>query len=86
MEKHSVRKKIGEKWQTFGNVAVNQWGNLELGLRITPELRALIESVEDGKWINFRLLPDKPREEKPEDDKRQAQKAVLEEFDDEIPF
>ncbi len=69
MEEHKLSAKRPDtgKWWTYGSIKVNQYGNLQAGLRVTPELKALIDA-NDGKWINFSLFPvgQKADEAKPE--------------------
>jgi hypothetical protein len=51
-----VSKKIDGKWWTFGSIKVNKFNNLELGMKITPELLKLIADTGEGKWLNFSLF------------------------------
>lgn len=57
-----VAKKVGGKWKTLGNIKLNKFGNMELGLRNSDELREAITAVEPGKWINLSIFPDKKDE------------------------
>ena len=56
-----VSKKIGDKWQTFGNIKKNQWDNESLGLHCTAQFKEIVNSIEDGKWLNLSLFPDKEK-------------------------
>jgi hypothetical protein len=55
----TVKKKnaAGQFW-SHGNVKKNQYGNYSLGLKVTAELRKVVEETADGGWINFSLFPD----------------------------
>lgn len=60
--KLSAKRADTGKWWTFGNIKKNKYDNVQASLRVTPELKALIEA-NDGKWINFSLFPvDEKRE------------------------
>ncbi|MFA7278791.1 MAG: hypothetical protein WC100_01740 [Sterolibacterium sp.] len=67
------------QWHNHGNIGINKWGKLQLGLRMSPELRAALESLGDGEWVNFSLSEDKPREER-------VAAPPAPDLDDEIPF
>lgn len=47
------------KWLNVGNFRLNKWGKMSLGLKVTPELAALILNSETGKWINLAAFEDK---------------------------
>lgn len=83
-KKYKISKKVNDKWFTFGNFGPNQWGNQSLGIRVTPELRELLENADDGSWINFSAFEDDgQKKEKPLDTGDRAFAA----FDgDEVPF
>lgn len=77
--KQLVKHKIDGKWFTVGNISQGQYGP-RLGLKVTKELRDLVNNAAPDSWVNFSVYDEKPREE-PE----QAPPArVLE--DDSIPF
>lgn len=60
-----------------GNVKEGKYGP-QIGMKMTPELRAYLDSVQMGSWLNFNLY--KPYEEK------QPDKANTPQLDDEFPF
>ena len=51
-EKYSLKDKTDGKWHTFGNINPGEKGP-RCGLRVTPELRALVNGKSDGEWLNF---------------------------------
>jgi len=79
--------KIGDKWQTFGKLAKNQWGNEQVSFKVTPELIQLMQSKQGG-WLNFSLFEAKPKSDKPsQHNKAKADGyAPAPSLDDEIPF
>lgn len=78
------RKGLDGKFQTYGNVKTNQWGNLSLGMRATEQLKKLVAETPDGGWINFSLFD---AEQKPGGDARRQPAAPANDvLDDEIPF
>jgi len=65
-DKYSVKKKNAQgKFWSFGNVKKNQYGNYQLGLKVTTELRALVESSKEGEWLNFSLFKDEDERKEP---------------------
>ena len=52
------RKMTDGKYFTFGNVKKNQFGNYSLGLKVTPQLIALLQSAKEGEWVNLNLFLD----------------------------
>lgn len=71
------------KYWIGGNVKEGKYG-LQAGLKKTPELKAYLDSVPDGGWINLSI--DKPYEAK-EPRSSSAKSAPVDDFDDsEIPF
>jgi hypothetical protein len=72
-------KKADGKWWSFGNLKVNSYGNWQIGIKKTDELRELFK--QSGEWINFSIYP-KDDEQKPQ--QRQPEPRVEE--TDEIPF
>ena len=82
--KYKVSAKRNDKWWTFGAVKENQYGNLQLSMKNTPELKEHI--LQGGEWLNFSLFEDKPKEVAPETQaKIDALKNSAAE-DSEIPF
>lgn len=75
--KVSAKRANGKFWG-FGNLKKNQYGNWSIGMKVTPELKELINS-NDGKWVNFSLFED----DKKEPTKSPTAGAVL---SDDIPF
>ena len=57
------KKNASGKFWSYGNVKKNQWGNLTLGFKVTPELKSIFLDMPDGSWVNFALFEDKPKEE-----------------------
>jgi len=50
----------GKTW-IAGNCKDGKYGP-QIGMKKTPELKAYLDSVADGGWINFNLYaPDKPK-------------------------
>lgn len=91
---YSAKRKDKEgKWKTFGNVKKNQYGNYSLGLKNTPELKALVNS--SAEWINFSLFIEKEKPEYAPAVNQQGQTyeqaksngyQTQDEMNDEIPF
>lgn len=66
------------KYINYGNIIPGEKGP-RMGLRVSPELRKMIEDAEDGKYINFLLFEDTgPKKQYAGDDKGLG--------DDTIPF
>lgn len=77
----SAKNKSG-KWWGYGRVTRNpQYGSLQIGMKKTPELVALLDSTPAGGWINLSLF--EPKGGAAERPKKAASKPEL---DDEIPF
>lgn len=53
---YKVSKKRGEKFWQYGSIKKNQWGNLQLSMKVTKELKELVNSGEE--WLNFSLFSD----------------------------
>lgn len=77
---YKLSAKVNGKWFTFGNLKNNQYGNLQLGIKITPEFLAFVEAAKEKGWLNLSAFEDngekkeyKPQQEKPS-------------LNDEIPF
>lgn len=80
---YKIAMKVDGKFQNVGNFKQNKWGNMSLGLRVTPELAKLILETETGKWINLSAFPD--------DGERPAKAAQSKEeteydLNDSVPF
>lgn len=60
---YKVSKKNGQgKWWSYGSIKKNQYDNLSLGFKVTPELKAIFSEAQEGGWVNFALFEDKPKE------------------------
>lgn len=81
-----IAKKINGKWLTLGEIKKNQWGNLQLSMRKSPELQTLFDS--DEKWLNFSVFEDDGKGKKAVDEHKAKagghQQSI--ELNDEIPF
>lgn len=56
MEKdYKISAKRNNKWWNYGKIYKNKFGNMELSIRVTPELKELVNSKE---WLNFSLFED----------------------------
>ena len=80
-----VSAKLGQgKWWIFGSIKTNQWGNLQLSMKNTQQLKDFVNN--GGDWLNFSLFEDEQKEPAPHQqakaDAYQPQAAL----DDEIPF
>jgi hypothetical protein len=53
---YKVSKKKDDKWLTYGNIKLNQYGKYSLGMKNTPELKSLVNS--SAEWLNFSLFED----------------------------
>lgn len=83
--KKKVSLKVNGKWWTFGSLKTNQYGNLQLSFKNTPELKKLI--LEGGEWINFSLFDDEgERKLKPETQAKLDDLKSTAFNDEEIPF
>lgn len=78
---YKISAKRGEKWWKFGSIKKNQWGNLQLSMKNTKELKELVNN--GGEWLNFSLFENNGDKEPSKPSKQQA---VNNEDDDEIPF
>lgn len=78
---YKVSAKRNGKFWNYGKIAKNQWDNLQLSIKVTPELKELVNSSE---WLNFSLFDD---EEKPKEEAPKPSKASKVEDDEQlIPF
>lgn len=62
---YKVKHKGPQGFRSYGNVKTNRFGNLELGLKATPEFKALVADTKEGDWINFSLFQADPAEAPP---------------------
>lgn len=81
--------KINDKWVNFGKISRNQWGNLQLSMRNSAELKQLINGGKE--WLNFSLFEAKPKTKNYNNAPSKASKPskvanIAEDLDDEIPF
>ena len=77
-----------DKWWSFGNFNLKSrpgkdQPQLTVGIRKTDEFKALINSVDDGGWINLYVFEDSKQHVQKPQDTNPAQPADL---GDEIPF
>lgn len=79
--KYTIKTKVDGRYLTLGNVQPGERGP-RMGLRITPELRQMVASAEDGKWLNFLLFPDDGQRPQQTSKPSQSHDTSL----DEIPF
>jgi hypothetical protein len=62
--KNLTAKKPDGNWWTFGNYnPCDKWGKEKVGLKISKELKELINSVPEGEYINFNVLEKKEKKE-----------------------
>ena len=88
-QNYNVSKKGGNgKWWTYGKIRLNKFGKYDLGMRVTPELRTLLDATPDGSYLNFSLFPDDRDQKQPKRDEQQ--KPAADEFyegkEGEVPF
>lgn len=81
------RPDTGKFWG-FGNCKMGKYGNWQIGMKVTPELKALI-SANEGGWINFSLFSEDEKREVPPEAKEgiktlNATAGAM--LDDSIPF
>lgn len=89
---YKLSTKVNGKWWTFGNIKINQWGNLQASFKNTEQLKKLI--LEGGEWINFSLFEDNGgsahnadnAHNQAKQDGYQPQKTESFDIDSEIPF
>lgn len=77
-QNYNVSKKLSNgKWWTFGKIKKNKFNNLDLGMRVTTELRELLASTPDGAYLNFSLFADdrdsQPKREQPQSKPAESQ-------------
>ena len=82
--KYLIKKKDDAgKWKTHGVLGPNNWDNLSLSLRVSPELRSLISSAKEGEWVHLSVFEDNREDSR----KEQPQEPVAVDLgDDSIPF
>lgn len=51
-------KNSSGKWWSYGNLKKNEWGNWNIGIRATAELKEKLNAVEEGGWVNFSCFAD----------------------------
>lgn len=56
--KVSAKRADTGKWWTFGNLKKNNYGNLQLSLKVSEDLKNLIRGKKDGEYVNFSLFED----------------------------
>jgi hypothetical protein len=61
---YKIKAKIDGKYFTFGNVQEGKYGP-RLGLRMSPELRKMLEGTVDGQWVNFSLFAEEGKDAAP---------------------
>lgn len=86
--KISAKRADTGKFWGFGNLKYNeQYSNWRMGMKVTPELKALI-SANDGKWINFSLFEENEQKQAPHNEaKANAYQPVQQALgDSDIPF
>ena len=78
-------KRANGKWWGFGRIQKNKWDNLQLSMKVTPELIELVTSKQ-GEWLNFSLF--EPREQSEEHVVAETKKIMggNDFIDDEIVF
>jgi len=82
--KKKLSTKLNGKWWTFGSLATNQWGKEQVSMRVTKELKNLVNEKQEGDWLNFSLFDDDGvKKDKPIHD---AKKSEDDFGDSEIPF
>jgi len=79
---HKVKFKrvdTGKYW-TAGDVKEGKYGP-QIGMKVTPELKAYLDTAVIGGWLNFSI--DKPYDKAA---KQEVKKETPDEFQDEIGF
>lgn len=80
MEEKTIKFKrvdTGKQW-IAGSLKQGKYGP-QIGMKVTPELRAYLDSVQIGGWLNFNLY-------EPYEKKEQAAPQAESGLDDLIPF
>lgn len=83
-DKNVSAKRANGKWFNFGKLKTNQYGNLQLSFKNTPEFKAFVNG--SGEWINFSLFEDKPKEVDVDTEARLKELKESATITDEIPF
>lgn len=76
------REDTGRFW-SFGKMSVNQFGNWSIGIKVTPELKALV-NAKDGGYINLSVFEDERKQTHHSAAKANA--YAPDELDQEVPF
>jgi hypothetical protein len=76
---YNVSTKVNGKWWKFGSIRKNQYGNLQLSMKNTGQLKELI--LQGGEWIKLSLFDEEVKETAPPPEPKR-----FEITDDEIPF
>ncbi len=84
-----VSAKLGQgKWWTFGTIKKNQWGNLQLSMKNTQQLKDFVNN--GGEWLNFSLFEEDGQKEQTPHNQEKADayqpQAALDDDSDLIPF
>lgn len=81
----TTKRKDTGKWWSYGNMKASDRGGYSLGIRKTPEFMDLVNSVDEGGWINLSAFEEK---EKPTGHQQAKQDGYQKQVDlnDEIPF
>jgi hypothetical protein len=81
---YEVKAKRNGKFWGFGRIQKNKWDNLQLSMKVTPELIELV-TANQGGWLNFSLF--EPREPQSEHNAAKANAyQPQDDLDDSIPF
>lgn len=83
--KVSAKRADTGKFWSFGNMKMGKYGNWQIGMKVTPELKAMIEA-NDGKWINFSLFAEDEKREVPPEAKAGIERLAASVLDDDLPF
>lgn len=71
------------KYWIGGKISEGKYGP-QIGMKMTPELRAYFNSVADGAWVNLSI--DKPYEKRNQKPDSTTEGVPNSHFNDEIPF
>jgi len=82
---YKVSAKRNGKWWTFGSIKKNQFGNLQLSFKNTPELKEFVAN--GGEWLNLSLFDTDEKKEIAPEAQQQLDKLKKSALDsEEIPF
>lgn len=76
--------KVNGKWWTFGSVKKNQWGNLQLSMKNTQQLKDFVNN--GGEWLNFSLFEEEGKPQTAHNEAKQDAYQAQPDLDSEIPF